>query len=173
MRFYFWFLCMSFVLISCGGNSSNLTDEEKEQIKQAKLDSIANAKLASIDMNDVDTYPIFKGVCVDTLSKEEQKKCFENHFTKVLHERLVGEKQEVTEMFTDTISVSIKVDNTGKIVLEKTLAKDKTKELLPTLDEDLADNLDEISTVNSIQPATKQGINVATQFTVPIVVNVK
>ncbi|MFJ1491037.1 hypothetical protein [Capnocytophaga canis] len=174
MKYSFWFLYLSLTLVTaCGGGGANLTEEEKEKIKQAKLDSIVDLRLAEIDMNEVDTYPIFKGLCSESASKEEQKQCFVQHFSKFLQERLENEKIEVTEPILDTIFVNIKIDNNGKAVLENTEAKAKTKELLPTLDEDLADNLDEIATINPIQPATKHGVSISVQFRVPIVMNVK
>lgn len=177
MKYRFWFLGLALALAACGGNNSNLTNEEKEKIKQAKLDSITEVKFNEIDRDDVDTYPIFKGICVDTLSKEEQKKCFETSFVKLLLEKLQKEKLEAVAPIDDKILVDVKVDNLGKITLVKIDASDRAIELLATanqtFEEILVTQLDNISKENAIEPATKQGLEVSTQFTIPIVVNVK
>ncbi len=177
MKYRFWFLGLAFALAACGGSNSNLTNEEKEEIKQAKLDSIAEVKFNEIDRDDVDTYPIFKGICVDTLSKEEQKKCFETSFVKLLYGKLQKEKLEAVAPIEDKILVHIKVDNSGEITLVNVDASEKAIELLATAQQSfgeiLTTHLSNISRENPIAPATKQGLEVSTQFTIPIVVNVK
>lgn len=177
MKYHFWSLCLSFIFIACGGNNSNLTDAEKEKIKKAKLDSIVEAKLSKINKDEVDTFPIFKGLCSDTLQKEEQKKCFEGSFVKLLTENLRKEKLEALETITDKILVSIKVDNSGDIVLVGLDASGKTLEVLATPEQSFEDilikHLHNISKENPITPATKQGLEVSTQFTIPVVINVK
>lgn len=177
MKYYFWFLCLPFVFISCNGNNSNLTDQEKEKIKQAKLDSIVEVKLNEINKDEVDTFPIFKGLCSDTLPKEEQKKCFENSFVKLLTEKLQKEKLEALETINEKILVNIKVDNSGNVALVELEATDEIIKTLATtnqsFEEILATRLSNISKENPVIPATKQGLDVSTQFTIPIVINVK
>lgn len=177
MKYRFWFFGLAFALVACGGNNSNLTNEEKQKIKQAKLDSITEVKFNEINRDDVDTYPIFKGICADTLSKEEQKKCFETSFVKLLHDKLQKEKLEVVAPIDDKILVDIRVSSSGEIVLVKVDASDRAFELLAnanqTFEEILITHLSNISKENSIEPATKQGLEVSTQFTIPIVVNIK
>ena len=84
---------------------------------------------------------------------------------------------EVTEPVTDRVLLNIKVDNTGKIVLIDIEANDKTKELLSTDSETFEDslraNLSALSEQDAIVPATKNGLNVSTQFNLPIEINVK
>ncbi|MFK8298223.1 hypothetical protein ACI76O_08270 [Capnocytophaga cynodegmi] len=177
MKYYFWFLCLPFVFISCNGNNSNLTDQEKEKIKQAKLDSIVEVKLNEINKDEVDTFPIFKGLCSDTLPKEEQKKCFESSFVKLLTEKLQKEKLEALETINEKILVNIKVDNSGNVALVGLEATDEIIKTLATtnqsFEEILATQLSNISKENPVIPATKQGLEVSTQFTIPIVINVK
>ncbi|MDO4228731.1 MAG: hypothetical protein Q4C98_02860 [Capnocytophaga sp.] len=107
MKYSFWFLA-SFVLVSCGGNNSKLTNEEIEKIKQAKLDSIAEIRLNEID-NDVDTFPIFVGTCSDTIAKEEQKKCFEEALVKLLYTKLQKEKYQAVKPIEGKIMANIKL----------------------------------------------------------------
>ena len=88
MKFYFWFLALSMALISCKKNSQQLTPEQQQAKLQEQLDSIANIKFTEIVKEDVDTYPIFKGVCDSATTKAGQKECFEKTFAALFQERL-------------------------------------------------------------------------------------
>ncbi|WP_155284450.1 hypothetical protein [Capnocytophaga felis] len=177
MKYCFWFLCLPFMFISCNGNNSNLSSQEKEKIKKAKLDSIVEVKLNEINKDEVDTFPVFRGLCSDSLPKEEQKKCFEDSFVKLLTEKLQKEKLEALEAINEKILVNIKVDNSGSIVLVSLEASDKVSKTLATaeqsFEEILAMHLNNISKENPVIPATKQGLEVSSQFTIPIAINVK
>ncbi|GET45782.1 hypothetical protein RCZ01_10840 [Capnocytophaga felis] len=165
------------MFISCNGNNSNLSSQEKEKIKKAKLDSIVEVKLNEINKDEVDTFPVFRGLCSDSLPKEEQKKCFEDSFVKLLTEKLQKEKLEALEAINEKILVNIKVDNSGSIVLVSLEASDKVSKTLATaeqsFEEILAMHLNNISKENPVIPATKQGLEVSSQFTIPIAINVK
>jgi len=177
MKFYFCFLALSLALVACNDNGNQLTPEQKEAKLQHKLDSIAEIKFSEIVKEDVDSYPIFRGVCDTATTKIGQKECFERTFTTLFQERLKKAPYEVTEPVTDRVLLNIKVDNTGKIVLIDIEANDKTKELLSTDSETFEDslraNLSALSEQDAIVPATKNGLNESTQFNLPIEINVK
>ena len=177
MKFYFWFLALSMALISCKKNSQQLTPEQQQAKLQEQLDSIANIKFTEIVKEDVDTYPIFKGVCDSATTKTGQKECFEKTFAALFQERLKKDPYKVTEPVTERILLNIRVDNTGKIVLLDMQADDRTRELLSTENENFEDslraNLSVLSDNDAIKPATKNGQNVSTQFKLPIEINVK
>ena len=116
MKFYFCFLALSLALVACNDNGNQLTPEQKEAKLQHKLDSIAEIKFSEIVKEDVDSYPIFRGVCDTATTKIGQKECFERTFTTLFQERLKKAPYEVTEPVTDRVLLNIKVDNTGKIV---------------------------------------------------------
>lgn len=176
MRYSFWFLA-SFMFVSCGGNDSKSTTEDIEKVKQAKLDSIAELRLSEINWEDVDTFPIFVGTCSDTVAKEEQKKCFEDALVKLLYTKLQKEKYQATKPIEGKIMANIKVDNSGKITLVNLEAPENTMEYFAATKQSFEDilvtHLDEISKEIPINPATKQGLEVSTQFSIPIEVNVK
>ena len=69
MKFYFCFLALSLVLVACNDNGNQLTPEQKEAKLQHKLDSIAEIKFSEIVKEDVDSYPIFRGVCDTATTK--------------------------------------------------------------------------------------------------------
>ena len=171
-----YLLSLSILLTLTACKNSNLTNEEKERIKQKKLDSIAEVKFNELSKDEVDTFPLFSELCSDSLTKQEQKKCFEDSFVKLLQQKLQKEKLEATAPI-DKILVDIKVDTSEEITLVDLKDAEKVVELLATPKESFKDilimHLNSISKENPIVPATKQGLEVSTQFTIPIVVNVK
>ena len=87
MKFYFCFLALFLAFASCKKNGSQLTPEQKEAELQKKLDSLAKIKFDEVIKEDVDTYPIFKGVCDTATTKPTQKECFEKTFAALFEER--------------------------------------------------------------------------------------
>ena len=164
MKIYFCFLGLALALVACKKNTNELTAEQKEAKLQQQLDSLANIKFLEVVKEEVDSYPIFKGVCDTATTKVGQRECFEKTFAAQFQERLKKGHYEVTEPVTDRIFLNMKAD-------------DKTKELLATESESFEDalraNLSELSDNDSIEPAKKNGQNVSTQFELPIEINVK
>lgn len=167
MKISFGFIIVLLFIVGCN-NSKNLTEAEREALRQAKLNSLVDEQLATIDMNAVDTYPLFSK-CSDTLVGEAQKKCFETEFYKLLQEALQSEKLEVAEPINDTMVVYVAVNNKGDVVLERIEAADKTRELMPNLDAVLTKHLEGLP---DIKPALKNGVEVSIQYALPLVVKV-
>ena len=174
---YIWFLALTLSLVACKKKGTELTAEQKEAKLQAQLDSIANIKFEEVIKEEVDTYPIFKGVCDTATTKLAQKECFEKTFVAMFQERLKKDPYEVTEPVSDSIILNVKVDNTGKVVLIDMQADERTKELLTTENETFEDslraNLSMLSENDAITPDTKNGQKVSTQFRLPVKINVK
>ncbi len=176
---YIWFLALSLalVVVACKKKAPELTAEQKEAKLQTQLDSIAKIKFDELVKEDLDTYPIFKGVCDTVSTKIGQKECFEKAFADQFSNRLKKASYQVTEPVTARIYLTIKVDNIGKIVLIDIEADDKTKELLATdgssFEDSLRTQLAALTEEDNITPATKNGQNVGTQFRLPIEINVK
>ena len=97
MKFYFCFLALFLAFASCKKNGFQLTPEQKEAELQKKLDSLAKIKFDEVIKEDVDTYPIFKGVCDTATTKPTQKECFEKTFAALFEERLRKDPYEVSE----------------------------------------------------------------------------
>lgn len=167
MKYSFCSVLIPFLMASCNFNADNKAKQAEEA--KAKLDSIVQTQLAEIDMNEVDSYPLFPQ-CSDTLIQEEQKKCFENTFAKIFQDIFQNEKFEVAEPINDTLKVFVKISNQGNTILDYIEAKDQTKNLLPNLETSLKKHFEAFP---NIKPAVKQGVEVSTQFTLPIVIDVK
>lgn len=163
MKRILYFLSLSLCLISCKSNEKK--EIEVAQLRQTKLDSLVQNQIATIDMNAVDSYPLFE-TCKDTLNHEQQRECFQKEFSKYFQEFVKSEKLEVTEPISDTVTVYIKVDNKGNVVLDRTESKGNTDRLLPNLDEILIKHFEEFP---DLEPAKKQGVEVSIQFAMPLV----
>ena len=159
-------------------------ESQKMEIEEMKSNVNKDIKIVGkwytvdeVIKEDVDTYPIFKGVCDTATTKPTQKECFEKTFAALFEERLRKDPYEVSEPIKDSVILNIKVDNIGKIVLIDIKADEKTKKLLSTENESFEDslraNLSMLSDNDAIAPATKNGQNVSTQFELPIKINVK
>lgn len=107
---------------------NSLLNRKKLSYKK-KLDSLAKIKFDEVIKEDVDTYPIFKGVCDTATTKSTQKECFEKTFAALFEERLRKDPYEVSEPIKDSVILNIKVDNIGKIVLIDIKANEKTKKI--------------------------------------------
>jgi len=146
-------------------------------MKQAKLDSLAEIRFSDIDKEEVDTYPLFRGICDSATTKIGQKECFEKTFASLLLNSLKKDNYKVGEPIADRVMLYIKVDNEGKIALLNMDADEKTKDLFSndslSFKENITNKLDLISQENPIVPASLKGQNVSTQFTVPIEIKVK
>ncbi len=123
---------------------------------------IVSEKDTVIDFHTIDTYPIFPK-CTELLSKEEQKQCFYTEITKQIHP-LLQKSFKVKTTINDTIFIQLTIDNKGKIQL-KDIQKNK---YIPQFDSIVKSQLKQLK---NIQPATKRGIPITTEFTLPIIVN--
>lgn len=168
MKYALCSVLIPFLVASCNFNADNEAKQAEET--KAKLDSLVQTQLAEIDMNEVDSYPLF-AQCSDTLNREEQKKCFETTFAQLFTEMLPSViTSEVTQPLNDTLHVFVKINNQGDVVLDYIEAKDSTKELLPDLESSFKKYFDEFP---DIKPAIKQGVEVSTRFALPVVIEVK
>lgn len=116
-----------------------------------------------IDFSKVDTAPFFKE-CNELLSNEKRK-CFGAY----LHDKIANELMEFPFETKDSIDEEIKVilliNNTGKVTLLEIQASDFVMEKLPNLVPILRKATENLL---ELEPATKRGIPVSTQYTLPI-----
>lgn len=134
------------------------TPSEKELVDQ---------KMAGINMNEVDVYPLFPE-CDETASRFSQKKCFESHMVNIFATMLASQTITVTEDINDTVYVYFIIDNTGKINFKRTEKSVRMEEMLPALDSLLQAKTDSLP---AIFPAQKQGVKVASKCKLPIIIS--
>ena len=138
-----------------------------DYFNKKKIDTteIVEEELQSIDWNDIDEYPTFS-FCDSSPSK---KSCFEEVIRNTLHEHLSRQNIVVMEDLSDTIVLKIHIDNKGKFTIKDIVSQELTRSQIPKLDSLLRHSFDSLP---KIFPAIKRGQQVATEFNLPIVVNI-
>lgn len=148
------------LLISCKNNQEPTISKEEQE------NQLADQQFEQIDFTQVDEMPTFEQ-CNEA---EDKQKCFEQNLSKLYNEALKKHNFVVGEALNDTILLHLKIDNTGKLVFEKTDASEKVRLFLPKLDSILTTETDDFQ---PIIPAKKQDVEVGTKCVLPLVINVK
>ena len=138
-----------------------------DYFNKKKIDTkeILDEELKSINWNDVDEYPTFT-ICD---SSDNKKTCFEDVLRNRLNNYLAKQNIVVTEDISDTILLKIHIDNKGNFTLKDIVSSEITKTQIPQLDSLLQHSFDSLP---KIYPAIKRSQQVATEFNLPVVVNI-
>ena len=138
-----------------------------DDFNKKKIDTqeILEEELKSINWNDVDEYPTFT-ICDTSANK---KVCFEDVLRNRLNDYLSRQNIIVTEDVSDTILLKIHIDNKGNFTIKNIVSNEMTKTQIPELDSLLRHSFDSLP---KIYPAIKRSQQVATEFSLPVVVNI-
>ncbi len=153
MRFLLTLICV-FLMISC----------EYLAPKEEKTRRIVQEELSSIDWNDVDQYPLFAS-CAESISKEEQRICFENELLSHFSETLSEFEFVLSEYVGDTIYVDFLVERDGSITVLDIEDQMTVQEQIPEFNAIITQSL---KSLPKIEPALKRGIPVAAKFRIPL-----
>jgi hypothetical protein len=124
-------------------------------------------ELKTIDWKDVDQYPAFPK-CENYTEKTDQKRCFENTLSSHLGQTFTNHNAIAIRVLNDTVTVKFTISNTGKLSIMEMQITEAIKAEFPLLHNWLEESID---TLDPVAPAYKRGIPVATQFTLPIIIN--
>lgn len=138
-----------------------VTQEEQEQ-------KMAAERFEALG-RDLDENPSFKE-CEDIATKDEKLKCFTGNLSKLYQEMLNSQKLAIGDALSDTVKVTLLINNEGMISVKEVEMSEKTKELLPSLGELL---MSETENFPPIIPAKKNQVNVSSEFVLPLVIDVK
>ena len=138
-----------------------VTQEEQEQ-------KMAAERFEALG-KDLDENPSFKE-CEDIATKDEKLKCFTGNLSKLYQEMLNSQKWAIGDALSDTVKVTLLINNEGIISVKEVEMSEKTKELLPSLGELL---MSETENFPPIIPAKKNQVNVSSEFVLPLVIDVK
>ena len=138
-----------------------VTQEEQEQ-------KMAAERFEALG-KDLDENPSFKE-CEDIATKDEKLKCFTGNLSKLYQEMLNSQKLAIGDVLSDTVKVTLLINNEGVISVKEVEMSEKTKELLPSLGELL---MSETENFPPIIPAKKNQVNVSSEFVLPLVIDVK
>lgn len=133
--------------------------------KKIDTKDILEEELQSINWNDVDEYPTFS-ICDST---DNKKTCFEEVLRNRLNNQLSKQNIIVREDVGDTILLKIHIDNKGNFSISDIVSSEMTKAQIPQLDSLLRHSFDALP---KIYPAIKRAQQVATEFSLPVVVNI-
>ena len=138
-----------------------VTQEEQEQ-------KMAAERFEALG-KDLDENPSFKE-CEDIATKDEKLKCFTGNLSKLYQEMLNSQKLAIGDALSDTVKVTLLINNEGMISVKEVKMSEKTKELLPSLEDLLRSETEKFP---PIIPAKKNQVNVSSEFVLPLVIDVK
>ena len=146
-----------FLLSSCGWLAP----------KEEKTRRLVQEELSSINWNDVDQYPLFES-CAESISKEEQRICFEDELLKHFSSTLNDFEFILNEDVGDTIYVDFLVERDGSITVVDIEDQQIVQEQIPEFDAIITQSL---KSLPAIEPALKRGIPVSAKFRIPLELN--
>lgn len=136
--------------------------------KKVYTKDLLEEELQTFNWNDVDEYPTFAS-CDTSSGKSNKQACFENTLRTILNTNLSQYNIIVNEDVNDTIVLKITIDKQGGFTVNEIVSHAQTKAQIPQLDSLLLRGFDSLP---KIFPAIKRSQQVATQFVLPVVVNI-
>ena len=148
------------ICVSCDFFESKTADSTQELVEK---------QMQEIDWNAVDKFPMFQG-CDELAPKPQQRKCFEETFSKHYAEILGEFEFKLGKNIKDTIHVDFIVDAKGEISVKKIGKNAAIADKIPEFNAILARG---IKSLPKVEPALKRGIPVSTKYRLPIIINSK
>lgn len=145
-----------------------LTSCDYFQSKKVSTQQLLEEEMQAINWNDVDDYPTFSH-CDAATTNAEKKACFENHLYTLLTTHLEEQHIVVTDDVSDTVVLKIHIDKTGHFSIKAIDMDEVTRDQIPQLDSILRHSFDSLP---KIYPAIKRSQQVATEFSLPVIVNI-
>lgn len=145
-----------------------LTSCDYFQSKKVSTEQLLEEEIQAINWNDVDDYPTFAD-CEGATTNQEKKVCFENYLHNLLASHLGNQKIIVTDDVSDTVVLKIHIDKKGKFSIKNIDMDSMTQAQIPQLDSILRHSFDSLP---KIYPAIKRSQQVATEFSLPVIVNI-
>lgn len=136
--------------------------------KKVYPEDLLEEELKTFNWNEVDTYPTFSS-CDSIIIKKDSKVCFQNTLVTNVNQFLEAQNLIVFNDVNDTITLKIKIDNYGGLIIESIKIQPETLQEIPTIDSLLRESLKNIP---KIFPAIKRGQQVTTAFELPVIVKI-
>ena len=132
----------------------------KEDYKKVDAKAIANNELNSIDLSQVDQYPLFES-CDETAIKAVQKQCFEKGLHRWIKPYL--DTLSVNTGKADTITLFLSVSEKGKLTQDSMIFNTEAGQKIAKL----------FKASPQLYPALKQGVPVKVSFQMPLIIQPK
>ncbi len=135
--------------------------------KEEKTRRLVQEELRSINWNEVDQYPLFQS-CAESISKEEQRICFEDELLKHFSRTLNEFEFVLNEDVGDTIYVDFLVERDGSITVLDIEDHMEVQKQIPEFNAIITQSL---KSLPALEPALKRGIPVNAKFRIPLELN--
>lgn len=126
-------------------------------------------ELQKINWSEVDEYPSVYA-CDTMQNKEAQKQCFFNYLSKEIQQKISVDSIQMLYPNIDTIQVKVTVFPDRTTIFETQHSKDSLGNDLKEIDSIIQDKL---ANFPPIEPASKRGVKVKTQFILPVIIKKK
>ena len=156
MKHNYLTLLLALVLTSC----------QFFETEKISSDQFYKEEIKAIDWDDVDHYPTFKA-CEQFTEKTDQKKCFETTLSTFVHQFIANKNISSNQDLNHTAVLDFNISKTGEILGLTVTVDSILLQKVPLLKEWLSQSIDSLP---RLEPATKRGVPVATQFTLPVVI---
>ena len=135
--------------------------------RETKTQQLVNDELLAIDWNKVDAYPLFEN-CDETVSKPEQRACFESTMLQHFSNALADLEYSVQNDLNQQLHIDFLVDEHGFITISQVEENSAIAAAIPGFYNEINTRLNNLTTV---KPAHKRGVPVSVKFRLPIVLN--
>lgn len=143
------------LLVSCQFFEKPIPSEEE----------LLQKRLKEINWNEVTVYPSV-AECDSILDKEQQKACFFNYLSKIIHQKIASDSLFNQTNIIDTIDVNVTIFPDATLSFKPIFKKDSVSYDKQKIDSLIQSRLTDFP---KIEPALKEGIPVKTQFILPVI----
>lgn len=132
-------------------------------------EELLQKRRAEINMDEVSSYPSI-GECDSVMDKEQKKECFFSSMTRLVQERLDADTLLLLYPEIDTIQLKVTIFPDATLAFETEFPKDSVGYDRTKIDSLLRSRLSDFP---AVEPASKEGIPVKSQFILPVIINVE
>lgn len=132
-------------------------------------EELLQKRRAEINMDEVSSYPSI-GECDSVMDKEQKKECFFSSMTRLVQERLDADTLLLLYPEIDTIQLKVTIFPDATLAFETEYPKDSVGYDRTKIDSLLRSRLSDFP---AVEPASKEGIPVKSQFILPVIINVE
>lgn len=148
-----------FFLVSCQYFEKSIPSEEE----------LLQKRLKEINWNEVTNYPSV-AECDSILDKEQQKACFFNYLSTIIHQKMASDSLSTPTKIMDTLDVRVTIFPDATLSFEPIFKKDSVSYDKQKIDSLIKTRLTDFP---KIEPALKEGIPVKTQFILPVILKME
>jgi hypothetical protein len=152
-------LLLLFLIVSCQLFDKKVPDENE----------LLQQELQKINWSEVDEYPSVYA-CDTMQNKEAQKQCFFDYLSQEIQQKISVDSIQMLYPNIDTIQVKVTIFPDKSTIFETQESKDSLDYNLKEIDSIIQSSL---SNFPPIEPASKRGVKVKTQFILPVIIKKK